>query len=199
MASKTSSSNRAAKRQRIVEASTIGRISGQGLKQLLDYVRENPELVDGPISRDTIYRALTAIAQEVCVVTKLRCEDDAVFDWYHGKPSAVIRYFTKTSVAFSNFLKRRLELHVSTHLRPWSLVLYTDEITPGDGFATTNHRTSWLWYFTFLEFGLHNLCREELWLPFGTLRSHICKTVRGGLSEVAAYVVRSFLALSTTL
>ena len=39
---------------------------------------------------------------------------------------------------------------------------------------------------------MHNLCREELWLPYGTLRSHICKTMRGGLSEVAAYVVRSF-------
>ena len=155
--------------------------------------------MDEPIKAKSVYRALDAIAQEVCVVTKLRCQDDSVFDWYHGRPSFVIRYFITASVAFSSFMKRRLELHRCTHLRPWSLVLYTDEITPGDGFATTNNRKSLLWYFTFLEFGVHNLCREELWLPFGTLRSHICKTMPGGLSEVAAYVVRSFLAMPTTL
>ena len=137
-----SSSKTAAKRQRIAAASTIGRISGHGLQQLLAYVRENPELVDEPINAKSVYRALDSIVKEVCVVTKIRLQDDSVFEWYHGRPSNVIRYFVNTAPAFSSFMKRRLELHRCTHLRPWRLVLYTDEITPGDGFATTNNRKS---------------------------------------------------------
>jgi hypothetical protein len=192
------SSSRVAKRQRIAEVASIGRISGQGLVELLRYVREHPELVDEPLSKDAVYRALDAIVKEVCVITKLRLEDGSPFDWVHGRPSCVIQYFLNTSVALSRFMKRRLELHQCTHTRPWSLVLYTDEITPGDGFAVDNPRKRWLWYFTFLEFGVYNLCKEELWFPFGTLRSHICKTMEGGLSEVAAYVLRCFLAVATT-
>ena len=69
------SSLRVAKRQRILEVSSIGRISGKGLAELLAYIREHPEVVDGPINQYSVYRAHAAIVQEVCVVTKLRLED----------------------------------------------------------------------------------------------------------------------------
>ena len=78
-------------------------------------------------------------------------------------------------------------------------MLYANEVTPGAVLKAVNTRKCWPWYFTFLEFGSQHIAREELWIPFGILRSGITKLVRGAVSAVARCVVRSFFGASDEL
>ena len=60
---------------------------------------------------------------------------------------------------------KTLALRPSTPEDPWNLVLYADEVDPGDPVAPRAHtRKIWSFYFSFLEFGEHVLSKEEAWL-----------------------------------
>jgi len=55
---------------------------------------------------------------------------------------------------------------------PWSLVMYSDEIDAGDPIAPRGHtRKVWAFYFSFLEFGMINLSKEEAWLTVTIART----------------------------
>jgi len=82
--------------------------------------------------------------------------------------------------SFFTLVESKLQASPCTPFAPWRIVLYADEVTPGAVLKAVNTRKCWAWYFTFLEFGSQHIAREELWIPFGILRSGITKLVKGG-------------------
>ena len=107
-------------------------------------------------------------------------------------PQAMLYELTQSSQSFSAMLERAYDKHGSTVQRPWGLILYNDEITPGNQLRQQNPRKFEGFYWTLAEFGMENLCDEEAWLECLILQSSIRKRIAGGLSAVTAAVIKAF-------
>ena len=75
--------------------------------------------------------------------------------------------------------------------RPWSLVIYSDEIVPGNALAFQHRRKLWAIYVSFLEFEEH-LNNEYAWIPIVAVRTSQLKNVVSGISQVFAAVLKVF-------
>ena len=75
--------------------------------------------------------------------------------------------------------------------RPWSLVIYSDEIVPGNALAFQHRRKLWAIYVSFLEFEEH-LNNEYAWIPIVAVRTSQLKNVVSGISQVFAVVLKVF-------
>ena len=78
--------------------------------------------------------------------------------------------------------------------KPWNLVLYTDEVTPGNPLATLNKRKFHTIYWSFLEFGINALSREESRFCVATEYSIHVSSLSAGLSQVVAVVLKCFFS-----
>ena len=83
----------------------------------------------------------------------------------------------------------------STADKPWRLVLYTDEVVPGNQLAVANSRKVWVAYFSFLELG--QLGDEDVWCPMAAEPSKGLKKVNAGISQVFRVLIKAFFGLST--
>ena len=88
--------------------------------------------------------------------------------------------------------KTYLAFTIAQHGHVWRLVIYYDELTPGDAFAPDNKRKFWAIYVAFEEFGPLMLAQEEVWLPMGILRTSIAtKTIVGGMANATRVLLGS--------
>jgi hypothetical protein len=81
---------------------------------------------------------------------------------------------------------------------PWNLVLYLDEVTPGNPLRPDNKRKITAFYASFLELG-DFLSSEAAWLTIGTLRTSIAKDIVGGMSNVVRQLLRAMFVGPTSL
>ena len=103
-------------------------------------------------------------------------------------------------VAFSKGGAHESMLHAAwqespcTHEKPWGLILYADEITPGNVLSHDNLRRVWAFYFALKQFGAVNLQAEGTWLCPLIVRSSVVSTLECGISQVAAALLRAIFA-----
>ena len=76
-------------------------------------------------------------------------------------PHSMLYHCVKTSVGLSKHVQRTAALHPPKPEAPWSVVLYFDEVFPGNALAYKNQRKLWAVYWTFREFGSAALCKED--------------------------------------
>ena len=107
-------------------------------------------------------------------------------------PAAMLWVALTSSVALATLFDQRLEASPSSPEVPWHLVLYSDEVTPGNPMQSNNKRKFHGVYYTFLELGAHALSREESWLPLMTEYSNVVNTVQATLSQVFGQLIKSF-------
>ena len=107
-------------------------------------------------------------------------------------PFALIWTALKTSDAFSAFFASRLAKYPSSPECPWSLILYNDEVTPGNPLSTDNQRKLQAVYFSFMQFGANALSKEESWFTAMVERSTSIKGIDAGMSQAFGAVIRSF-------
>ena len=79
----------------------------------------------------------------------------------------------------------------STPQRPWRIMVYFDEVTPGNQLSSANRRKSQCVYWTIAEFGDSVLADEEAWFTCLVATSTKVKKVLGGMS----CVIGAFLKL----
>eukprot|EP00959_Pyramimonas_sp_CCMP1952_P446429 9347088-Pyramimonas_sp.AAC.1 len=108
------------------------------------------------------------------------------FNWHVGNVGNLLRHVRRESSEHAAIIERAVEGGI-----PLTLVLYLDEITPGDALAPRHDRKIWMLLFSFLEFGSDMLRRQELWLPCGALRSKVASGVNGGISCVVRPLLRN--------
>ena len=75
---------------------------------------------------------------------------------------------------------------------PLTIVLYQDGVDPGDGLVKDKARHSICFYWTFLEFGMINLCHEELWVAGMIARTRKAKSIHGGVGELTYILMEQF-------
>ena len=94
--------------------------------------------------------------------------------------------------SFTNLLLDRLQLHPCSPERPWRLIVYCDEVVPGNALSHDNKRKFWILYFSFLELGPVTLQMEEAWFCCLARRSREVSKLAAGISQVVAVVLRHF-------
>ena len=75
-------------------------------------------------------------------------------------PLAMLHYLSARSTSVANLMSRAAAAAPPTHDRPWRLVLYCDEVLPGNALAHKTQRKSWHWYWSILEWGAAALSDE---------------------------------------
>ena len=75
---------------------------------------------------------------------------------------------------------------------PWNLILYADEVVPGNQMHYDNLRKEWVMYFSFKELGVLTLGMEEAWFLAAAIRSKIVDDASGGISQVFSACIKLF-------
>ena len=76
-----------------------------------------------------------------------------------------------------------------------SIIVYIDEINPGNPLHPEPGRLIQAIYWTFADFPLWFIRRKASWFTFGLLRSAVVKDMRGYISELLVIVLKVFLVL----
>ena len=94
---------------------------------------------------------------------------------------------------FKTFFKRRLLESPPSPEKPWNLILYTDEVTPGNVVAPINTRRFHAVYWSFAELGSNALSREESWFIIVIEFSvSAVNNLHAGISQVIKEVIKRF-------
>jgi hypothetical protein len=180
-----------AKRQRIRSLAGLGGVTDQALQRIVQKIREDPTLLDDVISRSTISAASLALMAEIGQTDTLET-NTGDFTWHHGDPRLLLQHFVSVCEPFAKTLQNKLRETPSTFMQPWNVVLYCDEITPGNVLRPDNARKVHAFYFSFRELGKEVLCHAEAWLPVALLRANAVKTIVGKLSCAMRMLLRRF-------
>ncbi|OLQ13463.1 hypothetical protein AK812_SmicGene2515 [Symbiodinium microadriaticum] len=105
---------------------------------------------------------------------------------------AVLSHAIATSDGFRDFFLDRLRACPNGPTSPWKIVLYADEITPGNALKPLNSRKVHGFYVSFAEFGAE-LSSETLWFTVLAARSELVNKMEGGFSELfKLFLIRLF-------
>ena len=100
--------------------------------------------------------------------------------------------------ADGGYTKQLLALPRSSREEPWHLIVYGDEITPGNVVHPDNARKSYGIAFTVREFGPDTITHTDAWFPWSVIRHTEYLKIKGGVSTVYRYVLRHlFLTLKS--
>ena len=146
--------------------------SAAALAQILTDIRKNglPDLTDRNSMREARNLITSTPGTYGPVVKSIECED------VDGNPQripiscpfAALAAAMSESPGCRKFVTNRLRKNPPTPEKPWNIIMYSDEVTPGNPLATMNHRKFHAVYWTFLEFGATTLSHEEGWFPLTT-------------------------------
>ena len=95
--------------------------------------------------------------------------------------------------AFTKLMLERLAAVPPTPDAPWRLVLYSDEVVPGNALSHDNKRKVWVVYFSWLEFE-HLLSNEDAWFCILIARSSEVNKVSAGMGQIFGDLLKRFFA-----
>ena len=83
------------------------------------------------------------------------------FDLEVQSPQAMLDYMVSSCSSFAARVEDAFNKRAPTPQEPWTIVLYSDEIMPGNSLAQTLHRKCRGWYWSILELGPATLSNED--------------------------------------
>ena len=108
-------------------------------------------------------------------------------------PYACLTHVLAESESFRKSFRQRLTDRPATPEDPWTIVIYSDEVTPGNPLACANERKFQAVYWTFLELGVNALSRETSWFTLMTEYSSIVNnSLDSGLSQACGNLFHVF-------
>ena len=131
-----------------LDLARIGRksyVSQNALAAVLKAVREAEELPAG-ISRPAIKRSRVSATDvrtpygPLFQTFGLECEDGGSVDIWLSLPAAMLWHLTKQTANLASFIQGRLQARRCSVTAPWTLVFYTDEVSPGNQLKVSNAR-----------------------------------------------------------
>ena len=72
------------------------------------------------------------------------------------------------------------------------IILYGDEVTPGQALAKANSRKTFAMYWSFADFGYPLLSNEKLWFCLGTIHTNTIKKIKGHTSALYREALKLF-------
>ena len=105
-------------------------------------------------------------------------------NWEYCSPAAYLHYISTLNPTFGDLMRASLRPG-----QPATVVLYVDEICPGNPFRPDKARKLQAVYWCMLEWPQWLLSRSAMWPVFGLLRSKIVDTIPGRLSSFMSKVL----------
>ena len=152
----------------------------------------DPEL-GGPHERRELTNASQAHAKaetpygRVVQTIALDMVDGSSFAWEIIHPFAFLYYLTSKCPRFAELMATSIQGAIAKTL---TLLLYGDDMTPGNPLRVDQGRKLFAFYYGFLEWPAWMLHRQDTWLCFGALRVQLIERVLGGVSAVFAAIIR---------
>ena len=163
---------------RLHELVSLG-LKNSDVVKVLGKLRAQPDLLDQPVSRSQLERASKSLYKNVGHEILLPSIGRAApFVWEVGDLPKVLKHFTHVSVEFKDMLADLHARHPSSPGRPWKIIFYFDEATPGAVLDLNNSRKLWCFYISFRELGPSRLCMEGAWIPIAVLRTTECYNIK---------------------
>ena len=104
-------------------------------------------------------------------------------------PFAMLQYLCTISLPFGDMLYTAVQKAAGQPLR---LVIYADEMCPGNPFRPEKSRTLQCIYWTFIDFPGYVLSRTFSWKVLCLIRAKIVEKVEGGMSYICRLLLRVF-------
>lgn len=164
-------------------------IPHQKLAKVLQKLRSEPDLADAiRVSRYQLARSIVDFGNIVGKVV-----NHNGFDWHIVSLRLALQHLVEESPAFRGMLKQTWEKRPCTPQDPYNLILYGDEVVPGNVLRLENKRKVMCWYISVREFGPRILKHESAWIPLVVLRTGVCKDLPGGISSATGVLLRNLL------
>lgn len=148
-------------------------------------------------ARDHVMNTITPygpILQHITVIDT----DDTPQQIPIADPHATLWYFAKegspdgSDGGFRKFLKQRLLEKPPTADAPWNIVMYSDEVTPGNVLKVLNTRKFHAIYWSFMELGSNALSLEEAWFTILIEFSTWVNQMHANISQVFKQIIKQF-------
>ena len=125
---------------------------------------------------------------------RIRRRDGTYIDMEIVDPSRICTWPQKTCEGFSELIRNTLQDHPNSFEHPWGLVLYSDEVLPGNALSFANLRKLWSVYWTIFEFGQCVLADEHAWFCVAAERSENVKEFDGGIAQLFTVLLKYMFA-----
>ena len=181
----------------------IPHVSASALSAILDEVAERgiPERRsrrDIAMARNEMVECETPYGQLFMYVPVVR--DGAAWNMLVINPIALIWKSFHEGGGITDHMTSCLAKKPSSPEDPWGLIVYADEVIPGNSLSFDNRRKLWAFYFSFCEFGALALQREASWFDILCHRSSEIAALDAGVSQAFGAVLKLFFgALPTDL
>ena len=171
-------------------------VSQNALAEILTAVRESGE-VPQATSRSTVKRRReTAIEADTPYGPLLQTfeaekADGTKVSLPFCSPAAFLYHASRTCPVMQKLLDCASQTE-NSFLRPWKIILYVDEISPGNQLKTTNRRKLQAFYWAVQEIGGLELTQEHSWNVLTCVRTEIANDLKGGWSHLFKQCVKLF-------
>ena len=129
-------------------------VSQSALAALFKEAQSEPLPTEGATSRASIRKArdqcVSSSTPYGAVHQQVDIAEGLTIDVQH--PLAMLFWACKNSPRFSDMLERCLAKAPCTQANPWRIVVYCDEVSPGNQLAYKHERRTWAFYWSLLEF-----------------------------------------------
>ena len=109
------------------------------------------------------------------------------------QPVAMLYHISRSCLEFSKFFKEILSRKPCTRDHPIKVIVYSDEVTPGNQLRHQNARKIQVCYWSLECFGLTNLSNERLWFILSICRSDVVKELPGKMSQFMKISMQMFM------
>ena len=162
-------------------------VSASALEAILKHAKEDMPELDGRHSirqgRDIQVNEVTPYGA-LMETLQIETTDGKMEDLKVINPFAQLWTASKKCEGFAKLIADRLVVKPSTYEDPWNLVIYSDEVVPGNQLSFHNLRKCWILYWSFKEFGPEILCKEDAWFCISSERSDRVKQFTGGVAQL---------------
>lgn len=162
-------------------------------------IRKDPSLLEVPAHPkhfreardDVVLKSMTSFGPMLQTVKMVKL-DDTEMNLFVAHPWALLDFMISHSDRIKALVLKQLARAPCTMEQPWHIILYSDEVTPGNVHAPSNNRKFQAVYWSFLELGPAALSHEEYWFVMMTEFSSNVRECAGGMSQVFTSLIKLF-------
>jgi hypothetical protein len=163
-------------------------VSQNGLQNILSELKDAGHLECAP-SRWTIKRAReaninvpTPYGAMIRQVPFLLSDPMEEISLVYIHPAALLSQLSVCCPPFAEFLGKVKAQHDGSPDHKWHIIVYSDEVLPGNQLKHVNKRKVQTIYWSFKEFGMEALSSQPLWFVLTTIRSNLVERIDGRMS-----------------
>ena len=165
-------------------------VSQSGLAAILRSIREHG--MPKATSRSSIKRARdAALPSDIFSSMNIEMVSGEIKKFPIVSPLVLLGHLVAHVPSFARFFSGQLVKHPNNIDQKWRLVIYSDEIVPGNVIKPRNDRKLVALYFSFEEFDTGTSC-EDCWFVLTCIRSNALKDIKDGWSQVFRVAVEKF-------